>query len=514
MAKTKHTQGISLKSFWPKIALPHWLLLGFLVFIGGVLRLYKIDTPLADWHSWRQADTASVTREYFKHNYSFLQPHYHDLSNIPNGLDNPEGYRMVEFPLVNWIIAQYLLAVPTANLVVSSRFASLMATLISICALYWLSWRLSKDKRIAVSSALAFAIIPYSVFYSRVILPEPFMVMMSLVSIFALVEWAENRTNSLALSLFWLLITWLSFSLALLLKPSAIFFSPVLMAIPFAYFGWQAVLFWELWILPSALLPLLGWRWWIAQFPEGIPAFSWLFNGNGIRLKPAWWRWLFADRLGRLILGYWGSIFVITGVISKSANTSRRWLLNNSSFDFITIVWLISTLAYMIVFATGNVQHDYYQIQIIPIICLLVAKGIVWLLDLKTTHRAATAVTVMAVVVLSLAFAWYEVQGYYNINNPAIVEAGAVVNELTSPDAKIIAPYGGDTAFLFQTNRTGWPVGGLIDQRIKQGATHYVSTALDDETKLLLTQYATVAQTDNFILLDLTKPATLPKDSQ
>src|SRR5689334_19814520 len=85
-----------------------WVFLGIILIIATVMRLYRITNPLADWHSFRQADTASVTREYVKHGIDLLHPTYHDLSNIQSGKDNPKGYRMVEFPLVNagtaWVI--------------------------------------------------------------------------------------------------------------------------------------------------------------------------------------------------------------------------------------------------------------------------------------------------------------------------------------------------------------------------------------------------------------------------
>jgi len=79
------------------------------------------------------------------------------------------------------------------------------------------------------------------------------------------------------------------------------------------------------------------------------------------------------------------------------------------------------------------------------------------------------------------------------------------VNQLTPPDAKVIAPYGGDTAFLFQTDRTGWPVGGDINSKRAAGATHYVTTTLDDEARQLLESYRLVEQTDQYLILDLTE---------
>src|SRR5688572_9428886 len=82
----------------------HWVLLSIVV-LALIVRLYKVTSEPLDWHAFRQADTASVTREYVKHGIDLLRPHYHDLSNIQSGEDNLEGYRMVEFPLVNAVTA-------------------------------------------------------------------------------------------------------------------------------------------------------------------------------------------------------------------------------------------------------------------------------------------------------------------------------------------------------------------------------------------------------------------------
>ena len=42
-----------------KIALVFLILL-----VGLLLRLYRFDNPIADWHSWRQADTSAVSRNF------------------------------------------------------------------------------------------------------------------------------------------------------------------------------------------------------------------------------------------------------------------------------------------------------------------------------------------------------------------------------------------------------------------------------------------------------------------
>jgi len=52
----------------------------FLILVAGLsFRLYKISSPLADLHSWRQADTSAVTRNFVKRGIDLSHPRYDDL---------------------------------------------------------------------------------------------------------------------------------------------------------------------------------------------------------------------------------------------------------------------------------------------------------------------------------------------------------------------------------------------------------------------------------------------------
>jgi hypothetical protein len=485
-----------------RILTSHVFFLLFLVFISLLVRLYKLNTPLADWHSWRQADTVSVSREYAKQGYSFLLPHYHDLSDIPNGLNNKEGYRMVEFPVVNWSVAQVMLKYPQSDIVVVSRLFSIVFSLVTVVSLYILVFLISKQKTVSFLSGLVFGLLPYSVFYSRTALPEPAFVMSQVVALTFFTAWVQaiKQKKFIGQRLVYGLGATIFFAFALLFKPMAVFILPVCAVIAFYELGLKTFLQIELYFFISSFLPLLWWRRWIAHYPSGIPASDWLFNGNGIRLKPAWWRWLFADRIARLISGYWGVIFLFLGMVSKSAKK------HFSLFDVVTLTWLFGVVSYLVVIATGNVQHDYYQVMLTPIIAILFARGVVAAFRLAPDFAHPLIIYPATVLVLCLTayFSWYEVSGYYNINNPAIVEAGQAINKVTPADAKVIAPYSGDTAFLFQTNRTGWPIGGRIEEKIKLGATYYVTTAEDDEAKQLEQKYQVIEKTPHYIIIKLT----------
>jgi hypothetical protein len=107
---------------------------------------------------------------------------------------------------------------------------------------------------------------------------------------------------------------------------------------------------------------------------------------------------------------------------------------------------------------------------------------------------------------LSLFLSWPTIKTYYHINHWAIVRAGKVADQLLPQDATVIAPYMGDTAFLYQTNRKGWPIGHDIEDKIGKGATHYISVNYDDEARNLESRYKTITKTEEFLILDLTSP--------
>ncbi len=101
----------------------------------------------------------------------------------------------------------------------------------------------------------------------------------------------------------------------------------------------------------------------------------------------------------------------------------------------------------------------------------------------------------------------YQVIGNYQINHYEIIVAGQEVDRLTPKDAIVIAPYNGDTTFLYQTHRFGWPVvDRSFDELIKLGASYYVSVNYDNDTNNLLKKYKTIEKNNTFVIIDLHQP--------
>jgi hypothetical protein len=336
------------------------------------------------------------------------------------------------------------------------------------------------------------------VYYSRTILPEPFFIALSLTSLWCYQQFLDKKKWS------WVLSSAFLFGLALLIKPMAIFFIPVFIGIRFSEtFSIRLEDIFTGILYALSFIPLFLWRRWILQYPIGIPISSWLYNGVGkgtnllpvykIRFKPAWWRWIFYERLTKLFLGYTGLVAFISSFVASR------------SVFFLS--WVVGAFLYVSVFAAGNVQHDYYQAPLVPFVSLALGLGIVFIFDVMKRRSKWLAVFVCVFLVLSsFALSWKIVGGYYQINHGDIVIAGKEADKILPPDAKVIAPYGGDTAFLFQTNRTGWPIGFDIQTKISEGASYYITVSYDDEANMLRKKYATVEANKTFLILDLKKP--------
>ncbi len=466
------------------------LALVLIIVLAFSLRLYRINSPLADWHSWRQADTSAVSRNFVKNGFDLLHPRFDDLSNVPSGLENPEGYRFVEFPIYNFLQAAIFKAAPVVSLEVWGRLVSILFSLGSLFFLYLIA-RHYLSEQTALLAAFFFAVLPFNIYYSRVILPEPMMLFTSLGMIYFFDQWIGNNSRFLELILAWIFAVF-----SFLIKPFTL-----ILLLPITYLAWRRWRFnyrryfsLYLYIL-IALLPFFLWRWWISHYPEGIPAYGWLFNEGGIRLKGAFFYWIFAERLGKLILGFWGLILLGLGLMAKP-NKKEGWFFYS---------WLMAILAYFVIIAGGNVRHDYYQILAIPLICVFLAKGAHFLLmaPRPSFSRITSRLLLISVVLFMFAFSWFQVRDFFNVNNPVIVEAGKAVDRLVPPGAKVIAPYGGDTAFLYQTNRQGWPIGIEIEKFKNLGADYYVNINFDQETQWVMDNHEILEKTNNYVIVKL-----------
>lgn len=431
------------------------ILLTILVIIGFGLRMYKIDNLVADWHSWRQADTAAVARNFTRTGFDLLHPRFDDLGSNQSGFDNPQGYRFVEFPFYSAIFAGIYKAAPIMPVEMYGRATSAVFSLFTLCVIYYLL--LKEENRIAAFiGGLLYAILPFVVYYSRVILPEPTATSLAFLSIFFMYIATSVFTQDKQKNIRYWVYTALScvfFALALLTKPTTIFYSLVLLYLLCRTHRFKVITTIHVYVFfVMAFIPFAAWRMWIAQFPEGIPASSWLitsvntFEGQkNIFFKPAFFRWMFYERIANLILGGYGTILLFLGIVKKP----KKSLL----LTFIGI----AALAYLFTFQGGNVQHDYYQTILLPAIAIFAGVGGSFLFEEKKPYRN-TFITVLGVALVigfTFLFSYYKVKDFY-WTDPDLIASAKVINTVTPQGAKIITDRDGDTTLLYLADRKGY----------------------------------------------------------
>lgn len=464
-------------------------LLSVLLVLGFWVRTYKIDNPIADWHSWRQADTAAVSRNFIKDGFNPFFPQYDALNPLnETGEPNPNRYFFAEFPIYN--IITYLIYL---NFGVHEHYARLVSVFFSSATIFFMYLLVSSYSRksVAVLSAVIFAFLPFNIYYGRVTMADPMHIFFSVASLYFVTKWLEKN------NLTWMVGASVFYTFAILTKPYAL-----VLLLPIFYLFYRK---WGVLLLKKAsvyaffglsLIPFLLWRQHIYQYPEGMFGTTWLYNEGNIRFTGAYFRWLVYDRLNRLIFATGGFVLFWIGIVGGMSKKEGYFYYS----------WLLGIVVFFIVIAKGNVTHDYYQLPIVPIGSIFIAIGFVRLIEMGRDYfqKAISISAAISLFLFMFAFGWYEVRGYYNINHPEIVEAGKAVDRLTPKDAIVIAPYNNDSAFLYQTNRHGYTYGGdRIERYISEGATHLVSVNFDDVTNYWMQKCNVLLKTDTYVIVDL-----------
>lgn len=454
-----------------------FLILFFIILIALVFRLYKIDIPLADFHSWRQADTASVARNFLQDGFNLLLPKYDDLSNIQSGLENPEGYRMVEFPLYNAIFAYLYKNFSFLSLEIWGRAVSIFFSILIITVIYYLLLK-EKNRLSAFFGSLIYAVFPFFVFYSRTVLPETPALGFAMISILFLYFFQQTKKSKI--KIIYYLVSLIFFSLSLLIKPTAIFFVFPLIYIFLRHYKERLFsnIFFYLYFLIS-ITPLILWRTYIQNFPEGIPANVWLIKtvntGSEMKeifFKPAFFRWIFFERINNLILGGYLTIFLIIGMIAKTKN-------------YFFYSFALSAFSYLFTFQGGNVQHDYYQTLILPFLGIFSGIGINVLFENRKVFNIFI-VFLSTVIILgsSWFFSYYQLKNHYNYSFELIQQANLIKN-FTKQDDKIVTDTTGDTTLLYLSERKGAPAVYKDPKELKKLGYQYITTSNQEQIEKL-----------------------------
>ncbi|PIZ97203.1 MAG: hypothetical protein COX79_02985, partial [Candidatus Levybacteria bacterium CG_4_10_14_0_2_um_filter_36_16] len=200
-----------------------------------------------------------------------------------------------------------------------------------------------------------------------------------------------------------------------------------------------------------------------------------------------------------LILGYAGVIFLSAGIFQVLKHKNKGFFIS----------FLLSSLIYLFVMATGNVQHDYYQILIIPTLSMFSGIGVLWLYNkLRRIGGQFLGFGVcVGIAVICFLLSWNSVRDFFNINDGVMVKSAYGARKVLPKDALIIAPYDGSTTFLNLIQRQGWPVlEKSVDQLSLMGAEYLVlANPTKNDFEGFGKQYKIFASSSSYLILQLKK---------
>ncbi|QEY32901.1 hypothetical protein EVJ50_12335 [Synechococcus sp. RSCCF101] len=242
---------------------PLWIPLG----LGLALRLVNLQAPILGVHSWRQADTAAIARNYLEQGMALWLPRVDWSGAGP-------GFAETDFPIYSWAVA--LLYQLSGVQVWLARGLSVLASVLTIVLVARIGERLL-GARAGWWGALSYAFLPIPVFYGRTVQPEATLMLLAAWCLERALAWRDRgRRRDL-------LFCWLGFSGCLLVK-----------LLPVVWLG----------------LPLLLLLSWDAPSWRRIPLrpLPWLFGLSAALVTAAWYA--HAHQLGQstgLSFGFWGA---------------------------------------------------------------------------------------------------------------------------------------------------------------------------------------------------------------
>ena len=418
-------------------ALRRWILL-FVITVGFMARMATFQVPLLDHHSWRQADGATIARNFYRDGLSPLRP------AIDARGDATDGTVATGLELHALIFAAVSRLTGYSDMV--GRVVSVLCFPAS-ALLLWSFCRSRYGEDPALIAAFVYSLgLPLVVYAERSVWNEPVLLLLSMASL-ASAEFYSVSPRPLRL-----LALVVSLSLLGAVKPQWLIMLAPVWALWFERHGWRFLARWETWlvaVVPCATAAAFLWNMHeVAQrtaltFGAADKLFQWGdMTGHYV--------FVITRRMLRDIFGPVGVAALIAGLVTLVKQGRRAELAA-----------VFSCLVYLIAVSHGNRRHDYYQLVLVPAGMMAIPAGILaiarWarqrLPGAWTVQRLTVTLLWMMLLscfIRSVSFhSWYEVDQeklrFCSLLRPQLAPGELVVfADYTSPDV------------MYCLDRRGW----------------------------------------------------------
>lgn len=400
---------------------------------GAILRLYHVNQPPLDYHSFRQAQTLMMARNFFADGIDLLHPRVDWLpTDSPPRTKAPVGG--TEFPIVPALTAllYHLVGIQHwAGRVVSMAFA-----LIGLTYFHLFAARLLRAQE-ALLAALFLTVAPLYLVTSRVQMPESFAFAMAFAGLFHFDRWIERgcpRDAVLAAT---------GAALMLLGKPQLAVYGGAWLALALLRRGPSVLRDWRLYAIGAAA---------VAPVALYIPYSASLTRESGVaftinvlfeyRYLIHWPYWTtMAAWTAKWGVGYGTLALALLGAL---------WPAAAGRVGPFLLVWALCGIAMLVLIPGGSNSNPHYLIVFAPPCALAAARAVIALRE-KLAWKPATPLLAAAVVMVSLV-------GAREIATPVALadyRCGTWLRDNTPPETLVLYRTESPLA-MYLSERRGW----------------------------------------------------------
>lgn len=481
--------------------------LHIILLLALVLRLYHITFPVGGWHSWRQADTAAIAKNFYENGYNIFYP------QIDWG-GNSIGYVESEFQLYPFLVSVFYTITGVND--IWGRLFSILFSLATIYGLYLLVRKYISDK-VALWSAFIYAILPFNIYFARAFMPESAMLMCTVWGIYWFSRWLDSSGTK------YFVLSCLSITTAILLKIPALYLGLPLLFLAHLKYGKSLVKIKWLWLFALlVLLPVSIWYYHAHQIfiQTGLSFGIWGFGtdkwGNfNLILTPGFYNDIFLKSIAERHLTYTGFILLIIGLFIKRKGKEEKL------FDY----WLLAVLIYFLIVARGNQVHDYYQLPFVLPAVVFIGKTIVrglafapFFKSIKIDPFKTSLVMICLLGILVQSYLRYDHLMKYESYNAPLFRLASSVKKNTTKNDLVIAVSNYDPVMLYRCRRKGWQCfpeqldSAYLSNKVANGARFLIgeTSMFNKEETLrifnkLSIDYFAVKQDTNYFIFNIKK---------
>jgi 4-amino-4-deoxy-L-arabinose transferase-like glycosyltransferase len=438
------------------------VLLGILA-LAILFRLYRIDVPLVDGHSWRQLTNADIARHFAESTWNLFTP------QVSWGGRN--GVVGMEFPLLHYVIGLAWRWFGESEM--HARLITALFSTASVILIYLLGRDLFSVP-VGRGAAFLMAVAPSTVYFGRSVLSDTPMVTFSIAALLAWHHMLSTPTRAR------LITATVCTALAGLVKLPAVIIGLPILALIWTHRGRALLRDRDVWIGGLVSVGLIAaWYWYADHIAETTGLTQAIFRPSG-RYGPELGlsedayatvsHWTTFTRLRdpgfyrEMLDRFWGLHLTSLGFAGAVIGW---WLVRGERYTLVLDAWLVAGLLLLFGSAEGQYWHQFHQLPIIPPLTLFFGIAVAPLFSASRvpawSFRAIGVAACLAVVAI-LAFRSSGVlQQLYRTDNLQMqfVRIGEEIRAATHPNDMLVTvdyDVGGTNSpmLLFYAHRQGW----------------------------------------------------------